>query len=59
MLLRFASVSDKNYVCFNRLWFVKGLNLVLTPWIPYFNPYFVSIGRIDQWVRIPRLPWEF
>lgn len=31
ILLKFASVSDKNYVWINRPWFVKGLNLVLTP----------------------------
>lgn len=36
MLFRFASVSDKNYVWINRPWFVKVLNFVLTPWIPYF-----------------------
>lgn len=59
VLLRFASISDKNYVWFTFPSFVKGLNLVLTPWIPYFDPYFVAIGRIDQWVRIPRFPWEF
>ncbi|KAJ8436160.1 hypothetical protein Cgig2_025327 [Carnegiea gigantea] len=37
----------------------RGLNLVLTPWIPYFDPCSVAISCIDQWVRIPHLPWEF
>jgi len=38
---------------------VKGLNLVLSAWVPYFDPYSASILKVDQWVRISRLPWEF
>ncbi|KAJ8430149.1 hypothetical protein Cgig2_005511 [Carnegiea gigantea] len=49
VLLRCASILDKNYVWFNRPWFVEGLNLVLTPWIPYFDPCSIAIGHIDQW----------
>jgi len=25
----------------------------------FFEPYNVVISNVDQWVRIPRLPWEF
>lgn len=59
VLLKFSSVADKEYVWVNRPWFVKGLNLVLNAWKPYFDPYSASISRVDQWIRIPRLPWEF
>ena len=59
VLLKFATLADKEYVWYNRPWFVKGLNLVLSSWLPYFDPYSASVDRIDQWVRISRLPWEF
>lgn len=42
-----------------RSWHVNGLNLVLSPWLRFFNPYSTCIDRVDQWVRVPRLPWEF
>ena len=38
---------------------MKGLNFVLTSWVPFFDPYTATIKHIDQWVRIFRLPWEF
>ena len=41
-----------------RPWFVNGLNFVLLPWLPLFDPYNTPITRVDQWVRIPRLPRE-
>jgi len=59
ILLKFSTVADKDYVWHNRPWFVKGLNLVLTAWVPFFDPYSAVISYIDQWVRISRLPWEF
>lgn len=59
VLLSFATISDKEYVWFNRPWFVKGLNLVLSAWKPFFDPYSATVAHVDQWVRIPRLPWEF
>ena len=59
MLLRFATVADMEYVWFNRPLFVKGLNFVSSTWLPYFDPYSASVDRIDQWVRISRLPCEF
>jgi len=31
---------------------------VLIPWIPFFDPYNTVISRVDQWIRIPRLPWK-
>ena len=27
--------------------------------MPYFDPYSTSIVKVDQWVRISCLPWEF
>jgi len=42
-----------------RPWYVSGLNFVLIPWVPFFDPYNTQITRVDQWFRIPRLPWEF
>jgi len=59
VLLKFASVFYKDYVWCNHPWFVKGFNLVLHSWKPFFDPYSAVINCIDQWVRIPRLPWEF
>jgi len=58
-VLKFSTVSDREYVWFNRPWFVKGLNLVLSLWVPFFDPYSASIKSVDQWVRISHLPWEF
>ena len=31
---------------------------MLFPWTPFFDPYNTFITRVDQWIRIPRLPWE-
>ena len=58
VLIRFANNQDRELVFGQRPYFVNGLNLVLIPWIPLFDPYSTQITRIDQWVRIPRLPWE-
>jgi len=42
-----------------RPWFVDSFKFVLSSWVPFFDPFSVCIGRIDQWLRVPRLPWEF
>ena len=42
-----------------KLWFVGSFNFLLLSWVPFFDPFSVCIGRIDQWVRVLRLPWEF
>lgn len=42
-----------------RPWFIQGLNLVLQPWEPFFDPLNADIVQVDQWVRTPRLPMEF
>jgi len=42
-----------------RPWYVSGLNFVLIPCVPFFDPYNTQISRVDQWIRFPRLPWEF
>ena len=42
-----------------RPWFVGNFNFVLSSWVPFFDPFWICIGKIDQWVRVPRLPWEF
>jgi len=59
ILLRFANAQDCLLVYEKRPFFVNGLNFVLKPWVAFFDPYSTSIDRVDQWVRIPRLPWEF
>jgi len=59
ILLHFANTEDKEMVWQGRPWFVVSFNFVLTCWVPFFDPFSVCIGRIDQWVRVPRLPWEF
>jgi len=59
VLIRFANSQDKGLVYDQRPWYVNGLNLVLIPWVPFFDPFSVPITRVDQWIRIPRLPWEF
>jgi len=38
---------------------VSGLNFVLIPWVPFFDPFTTQITRVDQWLRISHLPWEF
>jgi len=42
-----------------RPWHVNGLNFVIQKWTPCFDSYTAIITKIDQWVRVPRLPWEF
>jgi len=32
---------------------------VLKLWVPLFDPFSASIDKVDQWVRIPYLPFEF
>ena len=59
ILLRFANSQDRGLVFDQRPWYVNGLNFVLIPWVPFFDPYSTLISRVDQWIRIPRLPWEF
>lgn len=59
LLIKFANVQDRDFVWNNHPWFVSGLNLVLRPWIPMFNPYTAPITHVDQWVTITRLPQEF
>ena len=59
ILLRFANAEDKLLVFDQRPYFVNGLNFVLKPWVEFFDPYQASLDRVDQWLRIPRLPWEF
>ena len=46
-LLKFSTVADRDYVWINRPWFVKGLNLVLSSWIPFCDSYTSSITHID------------
>ena len=58
IFIRFANSEDKGLVFDQRPWYVNGLNLVLLPWVPFFNPCNTLITRVDQWVRIPRLPWD-
>lgn len=57
--IKFANTEDKEMVWRERPWHVNGLNLVLSPWLPFFDPYSTCIDRVDQWVRVPRFPWEF
>jgi len=57
-LLRFANAQDRGLVYDQRPWYVSGLNLVLIPWVPFFDPYNSPITSVNQWIRIPRLPWE-
>jgi len=59
ILLRFANIEDKEMVWRGRPWFVGSFNFVLSSWVPFLDPFSVCIGRIDQWVRVSRLPWEF
>jgi len=58
ILFRFANVQDLNLVWDGRPWHVSGLNLVLRRWEPYFDPFSATIERIDQWIKITRLPLE-
>jgi len=58
ILLRFANAQDKMLVFNRRPYFINGLNFVLKPWVPFFDPFFADIERLDLWVRISRLPWE-
>ena len=54
-----TNVNDWLLVSDGRPWFVNGLNLVLRPWASVFDPFSISIGKIDQWIQILRLPYEF
>jgi len=58
LLFRFSNIQDISLVWDGRPWHVSGLNLVLRRWEPFFDPYSATIQRIDQWVKITRLPLE-
>lgn len=58
-LIRFSCPEACNAVFAHRPWFVQGLNFVLLPWRPFFNPFISSISAVDQWVKIPFLPNEY
>jgi len=58
ILFRFSNLQDIHLVWEGRPWFVSGLNLVLRRWEPFFDPFSSTIQRIDQWVKITRLPLE-
>ena len=58
LLFRFSNMQDITLVWNGRPWHVSGLNLVLRRWEPFFDPYSATIQRIDQWVKITRLPLE-
>ena len=58
-MLRFSNFEDRRLVFQLRPWYVNGLNLAIRNWTPFFDSYSALITKIDQWVRVPRLPWEF
>jgi len=47
ILNKFSTVQDREFVWFNRPWFITGLNLVLRPWVPMFDPCSVFITNVD------------
>lgn len=59
VMVRFANAEDRMLVFDQRPWHVNGLNFVVKKWTLFFDSYTTTITRIDQWVRVPRLPWEF
>ncbi|KAJ8433860.1 hypothetical protein Cgig2_032071 [Carnegiea gigantea] len=59
IMIRFTNAEDRMLVFDQRPWHMNGLNFVVKKWAPFFNSYTAVIHRIDQWVRVPRLPWEF
>lgn len=58
-MVRFANAEDRMLVFDQRPWHINGLNFVIKKWTPFFDSYTVIITRIDQWVTVPRLSWEF
>lgn len=52
---KFANVEDQEMVWKERSWHVNGLNLVLSPWLPFLDPYSTCIDMFDQWIKVPRL----
>jgi len=46
ILIRFANSQDKGLVFEQRPWYVNGLNFVLIPWVPFFDP---SLSRSLEW----------
>ena len=58
ILFRFSNLQDMSPIWEGHSWHVNGLNLVLRKWEPYFDPFSMTIQRVDQWVKITRLPFE-
>lgn len=54
IVLHFSNVEDKVLVYDNRPWHVNGLNFVIDNWVPFFDLYSTSIGRINRWVWVSR-----
>ncbi|KAJ8424545.1 hypothetical protein Cgig2_010845 [Carnegiea gigantea] len=59
IMIRFTNAEDRMLVFDQRPWHVNGLNFVVQKWTPFFDCYSATINRIDQWVTVLRLPWEF
>ena len=47
VLIHFATSQDRTSVFNQRPWYVNGLNFVLLPWLPFFDPYHTPISRVD------------
>ncbi|KAJ8424036.1 hypothetical protein Cgig2_032185 [Carnegiea gigantea] len=59
IMICFANSEDRRLVFELRPWHINGLNFVIQKWTPFFDSYSAVITHIDQWVRVPRLPWKF
>lgn len=59
IMIQFANSEDMRPVFELRPWHVNGLNFVIHKWTPFFDSYSAILAHIDQWVRVPKLPWEF
>ena len=58
-MLRFANSEDRLFVYDQRPWHVNDLNFAVQKCSPFFDSYFTSITRIEQWVRVHKLLWQF
>lgn len=57
--MKFELVEDFDNVLKGGPWFIGGHYLTIRAWEPNFKPSLASCDRVEVWVRLPELPFEY
>ncbi|KAJ8619982.1 hypothetical protein MRB53_028511 [Persea americana] len=58
-LFKLGHDQDMALACLGSPWTVARRQLILTSWVPYFDPTKVYIATLPIWVSMPGLPLEY